>query len=446
MSFALDRRTVLRGLFRGTTIAVSLPYLDSFLNGNGNLLASGAPLPTRFGTWFWGLGCTPGRFHPDKVGADYDLKPELQAMAPYKHKVNIFKGFDCLLDGKPNFPHGTGGPTIRTGVAPGNQGMLPAASFDYIIASTIGTTTRFKTLDVSGIGQRNNSLSSSGVGQANPPETSAARLYQRIFGEGFADPNAAEFVPDPFVMARKSVLSVVKDQRLDLERKLSTADKARLDQYFTGIRQVESQLALQLLKPEPLEACKVPSSKPEDKEVQNELEDVIQNHEAMVRLLAMAVACNQTKVFNVAFNNGASSLTRRGSSTSHHQLTHDEPRDPALGYQPKSTKFVEDIMKQWALFLNIMDSMPEGDGTLLDHMLVVAHSETELAANHNTTNMPIMMAGGANGKVRTGLCVDGKKDTVARVGLTAMQVMGVPIDTFGTQSNITKKAIGEIVA
>jgi hypothetical protein len=444
MSFTLDRRTVLRGLFRGTTIAVVLPYLDCFLNDSGTLLASGGPLPTRFGTWFWGLGCTPGRWHPDKVGPDYDLKPELTAMAPYKHKVSIFKGFDCLLDGKPNFPHGSGGPTIRTGSAPGNQGMLPGASFDNIIADRIGTNTRFRTLDVSAIGDRRNSLSGGRAGQANPPETSAIRLYQRIFGEGFTDPNAAEFTPDPFIMARKSVLSVIKDQRLDLEKRLGAADRLRLDQYFTGIRQAESQLALQLQKPEPLEACKVPSA-PGEKEVANELEDVIQNHETMMRLLAMALACNQTKVFNVAFNNGASSLTRRGSSTSHHQLTHDEPRDPVLGYQPKSTQFVEDIMKQWAVFLSILDGMPEGDGTLLDHMLVVAHSETELASNHNVTNMPIMTAGGASGKIRTGLCIDGKKDTVARIGLTAMQVMGVPIDTFGTQSNQTRKPISELL-
>jgi hypothetical protein len=207
---------------------------------------------------------------------------------------------------------------------------------------------------------------------------------------------------------------------------------------------VESQLEIQLQKPEPLEACKVPA-KPEDKEVANELEDVIQNHEVMVRLLAMALACNQTKVFNMAFNNGASSLTRRGSSTSHHQLTHDEPRDPALGYQPKATLFVEDIMKQWVKFLSILDGMPEGDGTLLDHMLVVAHSETELASNHNVSNMPIMMAGRGSGKVKSGLCVDGKKDPVSRIGLTAMQAMGVPIDTFGTQSMITKKAISELL-
>ena len=160
----------------------------------------------------------------------------------------------------------------------------------------------------------------------------------------------------------------------------------------------------------------------------------------------MALACNQTKVFNVSFNNGASSLTRRGSATSHHQLTHDEAIDAALGYQPESTLFIADIMKAWGDFLGILDGTQEGDGTLLDRMLVVAHSETELAKNHNITNMPVMFAGQAGGRVRSGLSVIGQAEPVSRIGLTAMQVMGVPIDSFGAGSMETRKPITEVVA
>jgi len=191
-------------------------------------------------------------------------------------------------------------------------------------------------------------------------------------------------------------------------------------------------------------ACQVPAG-PEDKDVANLLEDVTENHEVMTRLLAMALACNQTKVFNMSFNNGASSLTRRGSATSHHQLTHDEPIDPELGYQPESTKFIEDIMKAWGTFVRVLDDMPEGDGTLLDHMLVVAHSETEFARQHNINNLPIMFAGRAGGSIHSGLHVVGKSDPVSSVALTAMQVMGVAKDSFGTGAMQTRKTIGEIV-
>ncbi len=175
------------------------------------------------------------------------------------------------------------------------------------------------------------------------------------------------------------------------------------------------------------------------------MEDVIENHEIMVHLLAMALACNQTKVVNIAFNNPASSLTKRGSSTTHHQLTHDEVIDPVLGYQLGATKFIEEIMNSWGTFLSILDGMPEGSGTLLDHMLVVAHSETELARNHNVNNLPVMFAGGAGGRLHTGLHIQAKREPVSRLALTAMQAMGVSIESFGTLSMQTKKPIGELL-
>lgn len=444
MNPSLSRRVVLRGLFQGATVAIALPYLDCFLNTHGTALATGAPLPIRFGTWFWGLGITPGRWHPVTVGAGYDLPPELTPIAPYQEKVTVFSGFDCLTDGKPNFPHATAGQAFRTGIAPTASGALHGPSFDSIIAHEIGRDTRFRSLDISAIGDRTNTLSGQGVGQMNPTETSAAALYQRIFGEGFVDPNAATFTPDPIKMARKSALSVVTEQRHALEKQLGAADRARLDQYFTSLRQVESQLELQLQKPEPLEACRVPAG-PEDMEVANDLEDVTRNHEVMACLLAMALACNQTKVFNMSFNNGASTLTRKGSATSHHQLTHDEAVDPTLGYQPESTKFIEDIMKAWGTFVSVLDGMPEGDGTLLDQALVVAHSETELAKDHNITNLPIMFAGRAGGRIRSGLHVKGKSDPISSVALTAMQVMGVSVDSFGAGSMETRTGVSEVV-
>ena len=444
MSPVLKRRTVLRGMFQGATVALALPYLDCFLNNSGTLLAEGAPLPVRFGTWFWGLGVNPSRFFPTKTGKDYDLLPELRPIEKHRDKVTVFSGFDCLTDGKPISPHGTGHRTFRTGTAPGAGGALPGATFDNIVADAISAGTRFRTLDISAIGDRRNSLSGLGNGQMNPVETSAVRLYQRIFGDEFIDPNAATFTPDPKIMAHRSVLSAVKEERKALERSLGAADRARLDQYFTAVRQVEDQLMIQLQKPEPLVACKVPPP-PEEMEVQTVMEDVIQNHEVMMRLLAMALACNQTKVFNVAFNNPASSLTRWGSSTTHHQLTHDEVVDPVLGYQKEATQFVEACMGAWSTFLDIVDGIPEGDGTLLDHMLVAAHSETEYAKNHTVTNLPIMLAGNASGRIRTGTHISEKREPVSRIALTAMQAMGVSIESFGTLSMQTKKPISELL-
>jgi hypothetical protein len=446
MKFELSRRAALRGVLNGAAVTVGLPLLDVFLDGNGRALAStGAPLPTRFGVWFWGLGVNPLRFFPDKVGPDYDLKVELEPIKPLQAKINVINDFAVPLDGHPNYPHGSGGVGVRTGIAMSSEGGLPGPSFDVLIGDVIGTRTRFRQLDVSAVGDARNTLSGRGNGNINPSEPSPVAFYTRIFGPGFKDPNSATFTPDPVVMARRSVLSGVTEQRKDFESRLGASDKQRLDQYFTSLRQLESQLDVELTKPEPLQACVAPSQ-PKEAPVNAEIENVIINHSIMTNLLVMALACDQTRVFNMYFNNGASSLTRLGSTITHHQLTHEEQLDQSLGYQPNVTFFVNKIMAAWGDFVAALDAVKEGDGTLLDHTLVFAHSETDFAKFHTIDNIPMMTAGSANGRIKTGLHVVGKGSPVSRVGLTLQQVMGVPVDKWGTGSMQTNKPITEIVA
>lgn len=246
-------------------------------------------------------------------------------------------------------------------------------------------------------------------------------------------------------MARRSVLSGVAEQRQALEAAAGAADRQKLDQYFTSLRQLEKQLDVELTKPEPLQACVLPR-KPGAFKVSGDIEDVVRSHEAMTDLLVMALACDQTRVFNMMFNNGASSLTRIGSSITHHQLTHEENVDPKLGYQPEATYFLTKIMESWVYFVAALDKVKEGNGTLLDNTLVFAHSETEFAKFHTIDNIPMMLAGGAGGRVKTGQYIDGAGTPVSRVGLTLQQVMGVPVDRWGSKSMETNKPIGELIA
>jgi len=445
MAHDITRRKALRGMLGGTAVTVGVPLLDIFLDGNGQALAAtGAPMPVRFGTWFWGLGVNPTRWFPTKQGKDYDLPPELAPIAPFQHKINVLGGFNVPLDGAPNLPHRSGGVAVRTGMAMGADRGLPGASFDIAIGEKVGTRSRFRSLEISSSGDPRNSLSGAGGGNLNPSEVSPAALYQRIFGTGFQDPNSGDFTPDPAVMARRSVLSGVTEQRQALEKSVGAADRIKLDQYFTSVRQLEAQLDVQLTKPEPLEACIV-ATKVADRPVNAEIENVMQNHELMTDLLVMALACDQTRVFNMMFNNGASSLTRIGSTITHHQLTHEEVLDTKLGYQPEATYLLTKIMEAWVYFLGALDKVKEGDRTLLDNTLVFAHSETEFAKFHTIDNMPMMTAGSAGGAVKTGVYVNGAGTPVSRVGLTLQQAMGVPLDKWGTKSMETRKSISEIL-
>ena len=442
----VNRRTFLRGTLSGAAVAVGLPFLDVFLNINGDALAAeGVPLPRRFGTWFFGCGMNPLRWDPSTEGADWELTPELMPIAPMREHMNIMSGFSVLMNGETNQVHRTGVFGTLCGGAPKTASSVEGPTLDVLISDEIGTRTRFRSLEMAATGNPRHSNSLRDVSNVNPSEPSPLGLYTRIFGPGFGDPNAAEFTPDPNVLLRKSALSIVAEDRKRLERQLGQADRARLDQYFTALRQLEQQLALQLKKPPPLEACSIPEA-PVDLPPDTQIDHVMANHALMAQTLALALACDQTRVFNMQFSDRASSLRMPGSTDTHHTLTHEEPRDPELGYQPKATVFVQKSMEAWTQFVQALHAVPEGDGTLLDNCLVMAHSETSEANTHSVVGLPFMTAGRAGGRLRTGVHISGVGESCSRVGLTLQQTMGLNVGKWGTDQNQTDRPISEILA
>ena len=228
-------------------------------------------------------------------------------------------------------------------------------------------------------------------------------------------------------------------------RSVGAADRARLDEYFTSIRQIENQLALQLEPPVRVENFTAPAA-PEDGTTDSEMGNVMNTHRLMAGLLAKALQVNQTRVFNMLLSDTTSNLRRDGSTTTHHTLTHEEPDDPALGYQREVSWFAAQSMVAWKEFLDALDAIPEGDGTLLDNSLVLAHSDCSIAKAHAVEGIPTMIAGNAGGAVRTGFHLAGKGDSIARIGLTVQQAMGVNVERWGALSMETDRSITELLA
>jgi hypothetical protein len=440
----LSRRRVLRGMLGGAAVTVGLPFLDCFLNTNGTALASGQPLPTCFGSWFWGLGLNPGRWEPKQVGKIVDLGEELKALEPYKDKINVYSGMKVYLDGRPLITHYSGDWALLTGTTPREE-RVEIPSIDVLIGDVIGTRNRFRSLEVAATGNATHSYSRRAGAALNPAETSPVALYTRVFGPEFKDPNAADFTPDPAVMARQSVLSAITEQRADIQKHLGAADRARLDEYFSSLRQIEQQLEIELQKPAPLEACTTPA-KVDEMPPGTEIETVQNNHKLFAAILAHALACNQTRVVNITFSDATSSLRKQGSSMTEHVQSHEEAIDPQLGYQPNVTYFMERVMEGFATTLASLEAIKEGDGTLLDRMLIMASSDTGYAKVHSLENIPLLTAGKAGGKIKTGIHVSAKGDPGTRVGLTVQQAMGVPINSWGTDSMQTAKTITEVMA
>lgn len=443
---SISRRRILRGVLDGAKVALALPLLDCFLDGNGAALASGRPIPVRFGTWFWGLGGNAPVFIPKKAGADYDLPEEIASWAPVKQHINLVSGLTAFRDTDPNLCHYTGWIINMTGQSPKSAGDKPGETFDTTISNQIGRTTRFKSLNATATGDVRSTVSYENANAPAVPEVSPLNFYTRLFGADFQDPNAADFKPNPRVMVRKSVLSGVMDEAKAMSREIGAEDRQRLDQYMTGLRQLEHQFDQQLTKPEPIEACVRPKAPAADPELGTEAETVKLRHHMMTDLLVMAVACDQTRVFNMSYSAPFANTSKAGYEKPHHTTTHEEAVDAGLGYQANCSWFTRRAMESWAYYVEAFSKVREGDGTLLDNMLIYASTDTGYARFHALEGICAMTAGRAGGKVKSGLHVKADGQTIARLGYTIQRVMGLDINSWGARSNNTSKELGEILA
>ena len=230
---------------------MALPLLDCFLDGNGEALAdTGKRIPTRFGTYFWGCGLTKELFVPKTIGANFEPTQQLASLEPYKKKINVFSGLRAMVEDNPKYQNRTGLADINTGIAPTKSGEFDTQTIDQTIADAMGHGTRFKSIEVTCSGNKNESYSSLGGANTNPPEVTPLSLYTRIFGPGFQAPSKGDWKPDPQVLVHQSMLSVVADDRKRLVNNLGASDKARMDQYFTSLRELEQSMEAALKRPD----------------------------------------------------------------------------------------------------------------------------------------------------------------------------------------------------
>jgi hypothetical protein len=442
---ALSRRRVLKGMLEGGAVAVALPLLDCFLNDNGTALASGEPMPVRFGTWFWGLGMAEKVFVPKTIGPNYELPPEIAALAPVRDYVNLYTRFNAYRDTSPNLCHYTGWVVLRTGIAPMNGGDLPDETIDVTIARKIGRTTRFKMLTATATGDVHNSFSYENANSINAAEWSPLSFYTKLFGPGYQDPNSSTFRPDPRVMVRKSALTGVLDQTRQLERSVGVDDRARLDQYFSDVRDLERQFDEQLTKPNPIASCRRVDAPKDDPPQGEDTQLVALRHQLMTDLMVMAVACDQTRVVNMAYSAGFAATIKAGYDRPHHTCTHEEAVDSQLGYQPTASWFTRRAMERWSSFIQAFAKVKEGGGTLLDNVLLYATTDTAWARLHTLEGIPMFTAGRAGGRIKSGMHIDGGGTAGTRVGFTIMKVFGVDTTEWGANSNRTSQEVTEML-
>jgi hypothetical protein len=211
------------------------------------------------------------------------------------------------------------------------------------------------------------------------------------------------------------------------------------------VRELEQTLDVELRKPDIAAQVAIPDD-PGEMPMNKAVPNLRKVTPILSKLVAIGLATDQTRVFNMAFSEPASTIYMPGDSRPFHQSTHEEPVDETIGYQPVTSKFSTYSMEGLAALIAELDAVKEGDGTLLDHSLVLAYTDTSNAKLHAVDGIPMILAGSASGRMKTGIHFAGASSTVARVGLTVQQVMGLSIDRWGTDSNLTNKPISEILA
>ncbi len=439
----LTRRTLLRGLLGSAAVTVGLPPLERFFNESGTAYAATCEaLPRRFGLFFWANGSLPEFWVPPDTGAGFTLPPLLEPMAALREKISVVSGTKVLTGNPVAHWSGAGGfltgaPLITRG---GEEYTFAAPTLDQVIANEVGSATRFRSLEV-GIERGQPPISYSGPDAGNPSETSPAALFDRVFGGGFVAPGE-QVEADPKLRLRRSVLDAVMGDAARLKARLGAGDQRRLDQHLTGIRDLERRIARLQEAPPDLAACvrpEAPLAAYPDEAGRPQLQAI---NRAMADLMALTLACDQTRVFSYQFHRPVSNALFPGASMGHHQLTHDE-----AGSQPEVKAILLQIMGELSYLLGALDAVQEGDGTLLDHMVVLATSDCSRGRTHTLEDYPILLAGSCCGELRTGVHYRSpSSENASRVPMTLARAMGLRPLTFGAAEGEVSEGLSAIEA
>lgn len=438
---SLSRRRVLRGM--GT--AVALPFLDAMLPTR--LLTAAAPdaassIPRRMAFLYVPNGVHMPAWTPQQEGENYDLPATLAPLKKHQANLNVLTGL--ALDGAA--AHGDGGGDHARSVAAFLTGSHPrktdgadiqnGVSVDQVAAQQVGDQTRFASLELGLEASSQAGRCDSGYScvytsnmswrNATSPmakEVDPAAVFQRLFaGQTRTDTLRAKSVREKY---RKSILDFVQDDAQQLAKQLGANDKRKVDEYLYAVRDVEKRLvgAERLhLNEEGVPDYPRPAGVPKE---------MGQHAELMMDMTTLALQTDSTRILSFMFTNAGSnrSYPDLGVSDGHHELSH---HGKSADKQAKIAKINRFHVEKLAYLLDRMSNVPEGEGTLLDHCMVVYGSGISDGDRHNHDDLPILLAGKGAGKIRSGRHIRYKNGTpLCNLYLWMLQQMGAKVDRFG---------------
>lgn len=420
-----------RAFLGGGAAVVALPFLESLRGAH----AVTAPVPVRTLFWYLPCGIRMEHWRPEATGFGYDLPRILAPLAPHQGKVSVISGLANRAASVPvagDHARGTGSflTCMECRLTDGSD-IENGVSIDQVIAEGLGNATVFGSLELGAEGGLSIGNCDSGYSCAYsrniswadentplPKSTDPSVVFDRLFA-GF-DTDLTQEDIDRRQRWRTSVLDHAMADANALNTRLSTSDRAKLDEYMTGIRELEQRLQ----NGEAL-TC-VPGERPED------VQDYAAIVKAMTDLQVKALECDLTRVVSFMMENGGSyrSYDFIGVTGAHHELSHHQSDPTKLeGLSAIDTWEIE----QFAYLLQQMDAITEANGaTLLDNSLVLLSSEISDGDRHNHDDLPVLLAGSGGGYTTPGRHIDlGQETPIADLFIAMADAAGVAVPSFG---------------
>lgn len=392
----LPRRTFLKGA--GITLA--LPWLDAMSVRADSLTQAGSiaagETPRRAVFCYFGLGINGRDFTPVKTGLDYETTPILKPLEALRRDFTVVSGLKLTHSGG----H-VGDRTFLTGTNTKSAGAKLRVSCDQELATAVGRNTRFPSLTL-GIkrgtgfgGNQDQTVSWSASGMPIPSENRPHVLFDKLFRPDTPETLAereAEFV------RRTSVLDALLEEAKRLNGALGAEDRRKLDEYLTGIRDLEARMQSEkdwLRKPKPNVAT-LDFGKEQGLDPDKAGLEYRRYQRLMYDVIALALQTDSTRVVGymprMDGQDGTGSWRDMGNPYNYHEMTHHGEDPDKLKWFTKADIW---YMEDWAYFLEKLKSIKEGDGTLLDHTLVAYGSSGGSINAHHNHDLPTMLAGGA---------------------------------------------------
>jgi Protein of unknown function (DUF1552) len=424
---ALPRRTILRGL--GATLG--LPFLEAMLPAFTAHGRAAQPVH-RFQTFYVPNGMAMEYWTPKGEGTGFELSPILEPLAPFKNQMLVLSGIKASW----NYIHAGASGSFLTGTPRGGKTEIEIfadVSMDQLLARHFASDTQVASLELSMDAPANagactgnlscvytHTLSWRSATQPLPMEWNPRAVFERLFGDsGSTDRTARE----ARLQQHKSILDSVAEKLASLKRDLGPGDQVKVDEYTEAIRDVERRIArAEEQRDVQLPTIDQPQGAP----------PVFEDHLALMldmQLLAFQSDLTRVISFMIGKEQSARPYPQIGVPEAHHPLSHHNDIPEIIAHLSKINRYHTQLFSKYVARLR---DTPDGDGSLLDHTMILYGAGISNSQRHSGDNLPLMLVGGGSGRLKGGRHLKyNDKPMMANLLVTLMDKMDVPVDHVG---------------